>query len=673
MSYRGEDLDLRTPQARGARDGSPSADLALNGTRPRTPNGGNGRTETVYVDETVLACCNHAYDIALAHGASEVRLEHLVHALTRVEAAAEILEQRGIREAHLRRESAAVIASEIPVGLSHSHSAPRTSVELEDVLRRASDLARGRGVTAAVHDLLWILLNYDREIPAIALLLRHAADWQSWDWPHQADQRREPPRQAYYPERRTFSEAPPPPRPRAIEAAPAPTYTQAVNLDPVHGRLDQMDSALRKMQSDMAADRRAMTDLLRDIQRDLSSGRGASGATPTVVIDRLQGIEDIVEGRFQDFNRTASALTDRMQGLERSVTGGIQEGARNWAALGDRLKTFDKSGSHGANSGLADLVTEQLIAVTAQVQAATDKLQALERNFEARHADGQRVATATVEKLRSVENALSGGRGDDGALHATVTERFQGMSQQLEQHGLTTASMVAQLTEPVVDRLRQLEDLLQQRQGDNGHGDRAMLERLSRIEQVLSSEQQTGVRISETAAAIDRRMQSMEAQTGTSMKSAQTLVTQLAQVEQLIQSHGDRGVQYTQQLAQQSANTHAQQLADVHEAIVKLGSNQQALSENLDQWRTESEGGISIVSNKLGLMEAASAAPTQLLKQMQVDLEGLQRVTIADYDQNRKGIRHWLFGTDELFAGSWRDETKQIRDRLRLMREERKA
>ena len=139
MSYRGEDLDLRTPQSRGARDGYPGADVGMNGTRHRSPASSASRGETVIVDETVMACCNHAYDVAQAHGANEVRLEHLVHALTRVEAAAEILEQRGIREAHLRRESAAVIASEIPVGLAHSHSAPRSSVEFEDVLRRARD------------------------------------------------------------------------------------------------------------------------------------------------------------------------------------------------------------------------------------------------------------------------------------------------------------------------------------------------------------------------------------------------------------------------------------------------------------------------------------------------------------------------------------------------------
>jgi hypothetical protein len=222
MAYRGEDLDLRTPQSRGSRE--TGGDIGLNGARQRQPNGANGRADTMYVDDTVLACCNHAFGIAQAHGASEVRLEHLVHAMTRVETAAGILEDRGIREAHLRRESAAVIASEIPVGLSHSHSAPRSSSELADVLARASELAGRRGAPASVHELLWVLLNYDREIPAIGLLLRHASDWQNWDWPHERTSA--PP---YYGER-----VPPPPRTRPLDTRPDPiVQTQPVYVPTV--------------------------------------------------------------------------------------------------------------------------------------------------------------------------------------------------------------------------------------------------------------------------------------------------------------------------------------------------------------------------------------------------------------------------------------------------------
>ena len=146
-----------------------------------------------------------------------------------------------------------------------------------------------------------------------------------------------------------------------------------------------------------------------------------------------------------------------------------------------------------------------------------------------------------------------------------------------------------------------------------------------------------------------------------------------ASIEQLVQSHGDRTVKYVQDVSQQAATAHAKELSDLQEALVQLGTNQQTLSENLDQWRTENEGGLSIVSNRLAAIETAAQAPAAALKQIQTDMEAIQRVTLADYDQNRKGIRNWLFGTEDIFAGTWRDETRQIRERLKQLREERKA
>ena len=67
MNYRGEDLDLRTPQTwtRSANDLG-VADSGLNGPRGR---GFASRNEPIWVDETVLACCNLAYDLAVTHRA----------------------------------------------------------------------------------------------------------------------------------------------------------------------------------------------------------------------------------------------------------------------------------------------------------------------------------------------------------------------------------------------------------------------------------------------------------------------------------------------------------------------------------------------------------------------------------------------------------------------------
>jgi hypothetical protein len=641
MAYRGEDLDLRTPQSRGGRDvgGDSGGNGGLNGARQRQPSSGNGRSETMYVDETVLACCNHAFGIAQAHGASEVRLEHLVHALTRVETAAGILEDRGIREAHLRRESAAVIASEIPVGLSHSHSAPRASAELADVLSRASDLAGRRGAPASVHELLWVLLNYDRDIPAIGLLLRHAADWQNWDWPHERERTPTPP---YFSER-----VPPPPRPRPVETRVEPVVTQPVyvpsvsapNLDPVNSRLDQMDGALRRLQSDMANDRRVVTDMLRDLQRDLVALRNAPSGAPAGMMDRLQSIETVVDRRFQEFGRTAATLTERLQSLEKSVLSGAS------------------MNGGGDVSGLTDLVTEQFVAVSDRLKAVEDGMTAR------RQGDGE---------LRSlVERMGAGGNGSAAGLQA--------LRQVLDEQKLALPSLVASVTEPLTERVRAMEMLLQSRGSDQ-----ASAERLARVEQTLATTAQSIASAGAATVDMAERVKRLEVQlaqrAGAESQQAQlfaqgvqTLSAKMTQVEGLVQSHGDRSVKYAQQLAQQAAETQQRELTQLHEQLVTLGGNQKTLAESLDQWRADSEGGLSIVANRIDQIEKVVTAPMGLLKQVQSDLQNLQQVTLADYDQNRKGIRNWLFGTDDIFATTWRDETRQIRDRLKQLREERRA
>src|SRR4029079_4922001 len=98
MSYKGRDLDLRTPHAPGvSEDAAGQAGWSL----PMP-----GRDGPIPVDQTVLACCNAAYDAALFHGARDVRVEHVLYALTRVDAARDILEQHGVRTQQLRRDAA---------------------------------------------------------------------------------------------------------------------------------------------------------------------------------------------------------------------------------------------------------------------------------------------------------------------------------------------------------------------------------------------------------------------------------------------------------------------------------------------------------------------------------------------------------------------------------------
>ncbi|MEQ1577107.1 MAG: Clp protease N-terminal domain-containing protein, partial [Hyphomicrobium sp.] len=173
MGYRGEDLDLRTPQTWTAGAADPIAGQAVDTLRSRTAQSpGTSRSGPIWVDDVVLACSNHAFDVALAHRASEVRLEHLLHALTRIDPAADVLESYGLRVGQLRRDTATVIASEIPASLGNGKTVPRRSDELEDVLRMAAAIASRRNSPASVEDLLQVILDAAPDVPGLQLIQR---------------------------------------------------------------------------------------------------------------------------------------------------------------------------------------------------------------------------------------------------------------------------------------------------------------------------------------------------------------------------------------------------------------------------------------------------------------------------------------------------------------------
>src|SRR5215831_694813 len=174
MAYKGADLDLRTPRlaTSGSETGAtPLREPAGNGVRLAGSFGA-----PIAVDETLLACCNRAYDIARFHGAVDVRLEHLLHALTRVGLAAEALAELGIRVDGLRRETAVAIAAEVPTSSLEADASPRASVAFEHVLRRAADQAGRWHAPAGVHDLVRSMLGAGAGSPAAALLMKAAAD-----------------------------------------------------------------------------------------------------------------------------------------------------------------------------------------------------------------------------------------------------------------------------------------------------------------------------------------------------------------------------------------------------------------------------------------------------------------------------------------------------------------
>jgi hypothetical protein len=164
MGYRGRDLDLRTPERWPVPAGQWRGEAQPPGA--------------LLVDEVVLACCNHAYDLALAHRAREVRIEHLLNAMSRTDAAIAVMAGHGIDAAGLRQDTARVIATDDTVIPAHERLSPRRSQELADVLNSAAAGAMQRNASANVADVLRALFELNSEQPGLAMLKRNTPGWQ---------------------------------------------------------------------------------------------------------------------------------------------------------------------------------------------------------------------------------------------------------------------------------------------------------------------------------------------------------------------------------------------------------------------------------------------------------------------------------------------------------------
>jgi hypothetical protein len=258
VSYKGNDLDLRTPYALA------DETAALPGLAFLADVGQGG---LIPVDHIVLACCNSAYETAVFHGTRDVRLEHLLYGLARVEASREILEQQGVRTQQLRRESAAAIAANAPA--AHAGKlAPRASAELERLLRDAAARAGQDGVPASIRDILRVMLNLRGEAPATALLLRSAGDLQRLE--------------------RWAAEA------RAHPSQPGSALAPVVAQELVP-RLETLETAMRTLVAETASDRKAMLHMLGELQYELRAAR-QENSRPVIVIEKIEDLGKSVAG-----------------------------------------------------------------------------------------------------------------------------------------------------------------------------------------------------------------------------------------------------------------------------------------------------------------------------------------------------------------------------------------
>jgi hypothetical protein len=463
MSYRGADLDLRTAGAWSAGSSGTigQEDLSSDAGGP------------LWVDETLLDCANYAYDLALAHRAREVRLEHLVHAFSRIDAAAGELEGRGVRVPALRRDSAVVIASDIPAGLPDTDT-PQRSHDLEDVLRRASDHTMHAGRPAGVGDVVQVLLDMRSDVPASALLLRHLprGGRELWSGPAPAPARpvASMPRSrlADRDGERAHGGTPM----QLTRPAQRPDVRRPSELTLVQGLLDRL-----------AEIERAMSDRFEAVEIALAN----SAPQPIdleAVTKRFDAIDTALRAPSQSgFVEMPSEITDRLAALERSLAeeraeriealsslasdvktlvnalGASHDGASNQPSLADRMELLgeefeqhrDALSSHVKDrlSVIERLLSEQSDKFSAELAEVGDSVTKLNVN--------QQLLAGSIDQWRSNDagemhliNSRIGAIQEDGTKRLQMLERLATDIEALAQSSPTPPSLPASVTLPKV-------------------------------------------------------------------------------------------------------------------------------------------------------------------------------------------------------------------------------
>ncbi|MBR2537178.1 MAG: Clp protease [Hyphomicrobium sp.] len=576
MSYRGEDLDLRTSQTWSAApsDLSSETDAAKNGQRL------TARTGPIWVDDTVLSCANYAFDVALAHRSGDVRIEHFLHAMTRIDVAAEALEMRGVRVAALRRESATIIASEIPVGLTNGKTAPRRSDELADVLRVAANFAGRRNAPATIDDVLNVLFDQRTDVQGMALLARHTMRAQVREtleqFPPLSRYAIETPRYIAPSERglRTAINEPAryaPESPRSYRPEAAQTATDSIQ----NSRIEALEQMVRALSNDISSERHVVSGMLKELSRDTQAQRDDQGRLHTGLYDRLQTLEQVMTS-----NRGAGGdvivgdgLSEQLLNLEVMLEQRLKELNHGWASLTGRFNAIEAATQQ---PGL-------------DLKPIMNRLDIIEEALLGRGSNGE--SNDVADRLKSLEGEIARALAANTASTGRMETLISGFEKQR-----------ADFAGPIVDRVKALATDYEAHQKANSDAAALLAERLGAVERALAAE-------IETAAA--------------------------------------------------KHQAYAQDLGEVHNALVKLNQNQHTLAGSIDQWRSEAAGDVAMISNRLANLDRDNERPIETLNALTTHMDTMNRMIIERYHR-RNRFWYWLFGTDDWIGASWPSQAAAI-------------
>ena len=514
-------------------------------------------------DETVLACCHHAHEVAKAHGAREVMLEHLVHALVRVPEASQVLSDRGINVESLKRESAAVISSEIPVDHTMMVAQLRASKDFNTVMHLAAAGASRRDERSlGARDLLDALLRFDPKSRVVRMIRRHAVEGE-------------------------------------IDEPVDPLAEVKGLMERYAGEQRDLRLAVNELRNAQAGQSSAalssIDDRMRGLERSITLLAGGGGGARSDIGETLKNVQDVL-GSIRNESR---ATADRLQLMERAITsGGTGNGVGNGqitTLIGDRFLSVQKT-MEDYRQTLSRLEARQL--TSAPIDAIALRMEKLETSLEARLTDNGKLESMLIDRLKGFEQAAASGKPltlPPGL--ETLGDRMQGLERQVSAQRSDLQGWQGAMEK----ELKAIEEMFDLIPADGG-GPRPALSdgQMQTLQQSIDAHrgetQRVAIAIQERHGALERLVDQRLAAVG----NMGGVGDRLAGLERLLTN------QRTDQLnAKGSLDS---ELEQIRKAMMALGNAQSTLSTAIDEWRQNNSGDLSVISNRLAKLEQTTLA-----------------------------------------------------------------
>lgn len=663
MMYKGEGLDvqvLRDKSGRRGRGGGGAASVASSGWPERALNGAGPDEFTLssgplLVDDIVMRCCNQAYDLAMVHRAAAVGLEHLIHAMTLVDAASEALAGYHIDVSTLRRESASIIASGMPLGRSGEQFSPRPSKEFDELLQFAAERSYLRRSPVTTEDLLDILLDMKRDLSSRNLLSRHRRDWdlraeQDPMGTHEPRERVRVSAGSHHMGEGRMNEA---------RAAQPPTHTDSMQ----NSRIDVLERVVRGLSEDLSLSRQTFASLVEELRHDRNNGEGNQRGQGLYIGNT--GSSDSGQSYQEPVNETLELdhdhIIDRLYLLERNVDSKFNELARTWTVLGERLSALE--------GVLKELPDNSEVGLSSEVAGQLSLLADLPERF----GSLEPSIAALPARLGELEQRVLNGAQANSVVPAQVTGKLDKIDGSLDELAVRLEQLENRLDEPaasaldmapitvglkdietragdtqlmintVDDRVQKMENLLEEQRSQLAEVSSMVGTELKAVSSAMSAQDAGGDRLK---GVIEEGMRGLSHSMFERL-SGVTAVVQNKQAElgQMLGMVSDRiGVLESASSGSADRMLKAAQNAErdsqvMHEALVKINANQQTLATSMDQWRLESKSEIVALTARFGAFEA-----------------------IGSQEDGWTRFRVWLFGTNDWYEASWGERRKSDAD-----------